>query len=94
MGLLYCALQAFISNDQASARQIVKEDNSIDALHTQVFRDLISYMMEYPRTITRTTRLLWVAHNLERSADRVTNICEWVVLVFTGKLEELSVSKY
>jgi phosphate transport system protein len=51
-------------------------------------------MMEDPRTVTRATRLIWVAHNLERGADRVTNICERVVFVVTGKMEEIGASKY
>jgi len=51
-------------------------------------------MAEDPRTITRSTRLIWVAHDLERSADRVTDICERVVFVVTGKMEEIGASKY
>jgi len=51
-------------------------------------------MIEDPKTITRATRLIWVAHNLERSADRVTNICERVVFIVTGKMEEMRVSEY
>ncbi|MFQ5997590.1 MAG: phosphate uptake regulator PhoU, partial [Dehalococcoidales bacterium] len=52
------------------------------------------FMVEDPKTITRATRLLWVAHNLERSADRVTNICERVVFSVTGKMEETGASTY
>jgi phosphate transport system protein len=92
--MLRRALQAFINSDEQAARKIVKEDDSIDDLYNQVFRELISFMVEDPRTITRATRLIWVAHNLERSADRVTNICERVIFVVTGKLEDLNVSKY
>jgi len=51
-------------------------------------------MMVDPKTINRATRLIWVAHNLERSADRATNICERVAFTITGKMEELDVSKY
>lgn len=51
-------------------------------------------MTEDQKTITRATRLIWVAHNLERSSDRVTNICERVVFVVTGKMEEIGSSKY
>ncbi len=92
--MLHRALQAFINSDAETARKIVKEDDEVDDLYNQVFRELISFMVEDPRTITRATRLMWVGHNLERSADRVTNICERVVFVVTGKLEELDVSKY
>ena len=78
----------------AAARQIAKEDDEIDAIYNQVFRELITFMAEDSRTITRATRLIWVAHNLERSADRVTNIGERVVFMVTGKMEEIGASKY
>ena len=51
-------------------------------------------MAEDPKTISRATRLIWVAHNLERSADRVTNICERTIFVLTGKLVETGLSNY
>lgn len=92
--MLHRGLDAFINRDVAAARQIVKEDDEIDALYDQVFRELITFMAEDGRTITRATRLIWVAHNLERSADRVTNICERVVFMVTGKMEEIGGSKY
>ncbi len=92
--MLRRSLDAFVNRDAEAARQIAKEDDEIDALYDQVFRELLTYMAEDPRTITRATRLIWVAHNLERSADRVTNICERVVFVVTGKMEEIGVSKY
>jgi len=72
----------------------MSDDDEIDKLYDQIFRELLSFMAEDPKTITRATRLIWVAHNLERSADRVTNICERVVFVITGKMEEVDVSKY
>ncbi len=89
--MLRRSLDAFVNRDAEAARQIAKEDDEIDALYDQVFRELLTYMAEDPRTITRATRLIWVAHNLERSADRVTNICERVVFVITGKMEEIGV---
>ena len=92
--MLRRSLDAFVSRDADAARQISKEDDEIDALYDQVFRELLTFMAEDSRTITRATRLIWVAHNLERSADRVTNICERVVFVVTGKMEEIGVSKY
>ena len=92
--MLRRSLDAFINRDAETARQISKEDDEIDALYDQVFRELLTFMAEDPRTITRATRLMWVGHNLERSADRVTNICERVVFVVTGKMEEIGVSKY
>lgn len=92
--MLRRSLDAFINRDAQAARQISSEDDEIDALYDQVFRELLTFMAEDAKTITRATRLIWVAHNLERSADRVTNICERVVFVVTGKMEEIGVSKY
>lgn len=92
--MLRRSLNAFISHDAEAARQIVPEDDEIDHLYDQVFRELLTFMMEDPRTITRATRLIWVGHNLERTGDRVTNICERVVFMVTGKMEELNVSTY
>jgi phosphate transport system protein len=92
--MLHRALISFINNDAETATGIIAEDDEIDNLYDQVFRELLTFMMEDPRTITRATRLIWVDHNLERSADRVTNICERVVFVVTGKLENINVSRY
>jgi phosphate transport system protein len=92
--MLQRSLEALINHDAETAREISAEDDNIDHLYDQVFRELISFMVEDPRTITRATRLIWVAHNLERCADRVTNICERVVFVVTGKMEEIGASKY
>ncbi len=92
--MLHRSLDTFVSHDSETAKKIAAEDDEIDNLYDQVFRELISFMVEDPRTITRATRLIWVAHNLERSADRVTNICERVVYMVTGKMEEINVSKY
>jgi phosphate transport system protein len=66
----------------------------VDGLYEQVYRELLTFMASDPRTIQRATYLIWVAHNLERIADRVTNICERVVYLVEGKLEEMNVSKY
>ena len=92
--MLHRSLNAFIIHDAEAARKIVPEDDEIDQLYDQVFRELLTFMMEDPRTITRATRLMWVGHNLERTGDRVTNICERVVFMVTGKMEELNVSTY
>jgi phosphate transport system protein len=92
--MLRRSLDAFVNRDAEAARQISREDDEIDGLYDQVFRELLTFMAEDSRTITRATRLIWVAHNLERSADRVTNICERVVFVVTGKMEEIGGSKY
>lgn len=92
--MLHRSLDAFINRDTDAARSITAEDDEVDELYTQVFRELLSFMAEDPKTINRATRLIWVAHNLERSADRVTNICERVVFMVTGKVEEIGASKY
>ncbi|MCL0049376.1 phosphate signaling complex protein PhoU [Dehalococcoidia bacterium] len=92
--MLRRSLEAFINRDSEEAIRINAEDDEVDNLYDQVFRELLVFMMEDPRTITRATRLIWVAHNLERIADRVTNVCERVVFTVTGKMEEIGASKY
>jgi phosphate transport system protein len=92
--MLHRSLEAFVKHDTDDAIAIATEDDEVDELYDQVFRELISFMIEDPRTITRATRLIWVAHNLERSADRVTNICERTVYMVTGKMAEIGASKY
>jgi phosphate transport system protein len=92
--MLKRSLQAYIKLDAEAAKLISKDDNEIDDLYEQVYRELVLFMVSDPRTITRATRLMWVAHNLERAADRVTNICERIVFLVTGKMEEIGDSKY
>ena len=92
--MLKRSIQAFISRDVEAARTIPSEDDEIDALNEQVFRELLVIMLATPTTIPRATYLIWVAHNLERIADRITNICERVVFAVTGKMEEIGASKY
>jgi len=88
------SLEAFKHRDAEQARAIMDRDDEVDALYDQVYRELLTYTLSDPRVIERATHLIWVAHNLERIADRVTNICERVVFLVTGKIEELNVSKY
>jgi phosphate transport system protein len=92
--MLRCSLDAFMNRDAEAAKKIITQDDLVDHLYDQVFRELLVFMAEDPRTVTRATRLIWVAHNLERSADRVTNICERVIFVITGKMEEIGASKF
>lgn len=92
--MLERSLDAFIKHDANAAKQVIAEDDDVDNLYDQVFRELLSFMIEDPKTITRATRLVWVAHNLERSADRVTNICERIIYIVTGKMEETGASNY
>ncbi len=89
VSMLHRAVGAFISLDVESARQIPLEDDDVDALYNQVYRELVAIMFADPSTIDRANYLMWAAHNLERLADRVTNICERTIYVATGKLKEL-----
>ncbi len=91
--MLHRALEAFIRRDAAAARAIPEEDNELDALYNQVYRELLTYIIADPRTIDGATHLLWVAHNLERTGDRVTNICERVIFTVTGEMTELDVKE-
>jgi len=83
------ALEAFENRDIDRARAIPKGDDEVDALYQQVYRELVSYITRDPTTIEQANLLMWAAHNLERAADRVTNLCERVVYTVTGVLEEL-----
>lgn len=89
VSMLHRALGAFVAGDVEAARAIPKEDQVIDDLYNQVYRELITYMIADPTTIDRANYLLWVAHNLERMADRVTNICERTIFVVTGEMSEM-----
>jgi phosphate transport system protein len=82
--MLRDSLNAFINRDLAVAETIWRRDDEVDNLYNQVYRELLIYMLNDPKTIERATLLLWAAHNLERIADRVTNICERTVFVITG----------
>jgi phosphate transport system protein len=87
--MLNRSLQAFIDQDLEACREIWHEDDSVDNLYQQVYRELLMFMLEDPGTIERATQLLWAAHNLERIADRVTNVCERTAFVITGNPREL-----
>ncbi len=86
--MITSSLDAYAARDVERAREITTIDDDVDDLYHQVTRELISIMIEDPRTITRSTYLMWVAHNLERIADRVTNICERIIFLVTGELVE------
>ena len=79
------SMKAFINRDAISARMIHSQDDDIDDLYQQVYRELISYMIENPANTTQCTYLVWVAHNIERMGDRVTNICERIIYHATGE---------
>ena len=85
------ALDAFIRRDADLARQVAARDDEVDQLYQQIFRELLTYMIEDPKNISRATFLLWVAHNLERIGDRATNLCERAIFISTGELGDLDV---
>lgn len=88
--MLRRALDAFVQGDAAAAEKIALEDDEVDTLYKQVYRELLVLMIANPRVIDQATHLVWVAHNLERVADRVQNICERVVFVSSGRMREFS----
>ena len=89
--MLHRALDAFVRRDVDLARAIPADDDEVDHLYNQVYRELLTLIMSDPRNIEQANYLLWVAHNLERTADRVINLCERVVFTVTGEMAELGV---
>jgi phosphate transport system protein len=91
--MLRSVMTAYAELDAKTAEAISKQDDTVDQLYDQVFRELLTYMIEDERTIKRAMHLLFIAHNLERIADRVTNICERVIYLRTGRMKELDRSQ-
>lgn len=92
--MLQDSVQSFLKRDVEKAKGICQADDEVDALYDNTFRELLLAIVQQPKTVTQATRLIWVAHNLERFADRVTNICEWVVFSVTGQMVDIDASKY
>ena len=92
--MLQRSIDAFLRSDAAAAKAICAEDDEVDVLNDQVYHELLCYMIEDPRTISRATSLIWASHNLERIADRVTNICERIVFLAGGTMKDFKVSSY
>ena len=90
--MLHRALTAFVQEDVKTAQALPIEDDEVDALYNQIYRELMIFVIEDPKNIERANWLLWVAHNLERFADRVTNICERTVFIATGEFGEIKSS--
>jgi phosphate transport system protein len=88
VGMLHRALSAFITENQKLASAIPLEDDEVDDLYNKIYHGLVSSMIANPETIDQSNLIMWVAHNLERMADRVTNICERTVFIATGELLE------
>jgi phosphate transport system protein len=89
LDMLHRALGAFVARDADTARAIPHEDDQVDELYNQIYRDLIQKTLANPAITDHANHLMWAAHNLERLADRVTNICERIVFVVTGEMREL-----
>lgn len=87
--MLHAALEAASRRDADLARQIPDGDDEVDKLFNKVYSELVAYVIQHPGSIDRANQLEWAAHNLERAADRVTNICEWVVYMTTGDYIEM-----
>jgi phosphate transport system protein len=87
--MLHRSLTAFINEDVEAAKLIPAEDDEVDGLYNQIYRELMLFIIQDPKTIERANWLLWVAHNLERVADRVTNICERTIFIATGEMSEI-----
>ncbi len=94
LSMLTRCLKAFIDRDIETARAICDIDDEVDAIHDRIYKELLMMMIGNPKIIHEATYLTWVSHNLERIADRVTNIAERVVYMVTGKMEEMNVSRY
>jgi phosphate transport system protein len=94
VSMLHRSLSAFVKEDASLAHRIPDEDEQVDALYNSVYHGLITSMIQHPEWIDHSNLLLWVAHNLERAADRVTNICERTVFIATGELLEMDLDDY
>jgi phosphate transport system protein len=90
--MLHRALTAFMEEDAETAKKIPEEDEEVDCLYDQVYRELMTLIIQDARVIERANWLLWVAHNLERVADRVTNICERTIFIATGRIKDIDSS--
>jgi len=93
VGMLHKALTAFINEDSQTASQIPYEDDPVDRLYEDIYHQAVELMMSDPHNIDNANLIMWVGHNLERLADRVTNICERTVFIATGELMELEVDE-
>ncbi len=94
VAMLRDSLRAYIDQDVEAARRICEADDEVDRFQDRVYEECIQAMIADPSSIQRNTYLIWTAHNLERIADRCTNICERIIYTVTGQMEETNVSKY
>ena len=89
VSMLHRALGAFIAEDVSVARSLPEEDDQVDELYNLVYRKIVQNMIANPEVIDLSNQVFWVIHNLERTADRVTNICERILFIATGELVEM-----
>jgi len=92
VGMLHRALSAFITEDAHTANRIPKEDDLVDELYNQIYHKNVAAMIANPDIIDHSNYIMWVVHNIERMADRVTNICERTIFIATGELIEIDSS--
>jgi phosphate transport system protein len=88
--MLRDALDAYVTRDAAKAQAVAARDDVVDNLYNQIFREILSYILEDPATTTRALYLLFAAHNLERIGDRVVNVAERVIFMTSGQMRELN----
>ena len=89
VSMLHRALSAFITEDVPMAYRIPKEDDLVDDLYNQIYHKMMAAMIADPEIIDHSNYIMWVVHNIERTADRVTNICERTIFIATGELLEI-----
>jgi len=92
LDMLHRSLDAFVETNIETAKGIPEEDNQVDALYNQIYQELVRQMITDKTSVERANHLMWAAHNLERMADRVTNICERVIYIASGQLGDLDTS--
>ncbi len=94
VSMLRRSMEAFVKKDADMAMGICNEDDEVDKLYDEAYHDLLMRMIKDPNVIPKATPLVWATHNIERISDRVTNICERIVFLATGKMPQMNVSRY
>jgi len=89
-GMVKDSIDAYVRQDVEKAREVSKRDDEVDGLHSQIFRELLLLMMEDPRKINQSTYFLFTSQSIERIADHVTNVCEWIIYAVTGEHVDLN----
>jgi len=84
------SLEAYVKQDASTAEEISRRDDMIDGLYKQIFRELLTYMIEDPKNINQATYFIFVARSLERIGDHATNVCEWIIYLVTGERKDLN----